>query len=169
MMQCIGHATGSSRTHRSGSFTERRRMAERTMQSGLALMHGAVTRAIIGAFFDVYNELGPGYLEAAYQRAMPVLLAERGIRAEIERPIVLNFHGVVIGEYRIDLIVEECVVVECKVATKVLPVHEAQLINYLKATGINVGLILNFGSRPSVRRMLLTLDRGRRVVVRAEN
>jgi GxxExxY protein len=139
------------------------------MQSGLALMHGAVTRAIIGAFFDVYNELGPGYLEAVYQRGLPVVLAERGLRTELERPLVINFHGVVIGEHRIDLIVEECVVVECKVATKILPVHEAQLINYLKATGINVGLILNFGSQPSLRRMLLTADRGKGVVVRAEN
>lgn len=139
------------------------------MQSGLALMHGAVTRDIIGAFFEAYNELGPGYLEAVYQRALPVLLGERGLRAEVERPLVINFHGVVIGEYRVDLIVEECVVVECKVATKILPLHEAQLINYLKATGINVGLILNFGSQPSLRRMLLTEDRGKRAVVRAEN
>ena len=135
----------------------------------MALMHGVVTRDIIGAFFDVYNELGPGYLEAVYQRAMPLILAERALRSEVERPLVINFHGAVIGEYRVDLIVEDCVVVECKVATKILPLHEAQLINYLKATGINVGLILNFGSQPAIRRMLLTADRGKRVVVRAEN
>ena len=143
-------------------------MTEKTMQSGLALMHGSVTRDIIGAFFDVYNELGPGYVEAVYQRAMPVVLAERGIRTELERPLSIQFHGVVFGEYRVDLVVEGSVVVECKVATKIVPVHEAQLLNYLKATGLHVGLILNFGSQPSVRRMLLTSDRGKRVVVRAQ-
>ena len=137
------------------------------MQSGLALMHGAVTREIIGAFFDIYNELGHEFAEAVHQRAMPIVLAERGVRTEVERPLSIHFRGVVIGEYRVDLVVDDSVVVECKVATKILPVHEAQLLNYLKATGLNVGLILNFGSQPSFRRMLLTSDRGKRVVVHA--
>ena len=144
-------------------------MAERTMQSGLALMHGELTRKVIGGFFDVYNELGPGFAEAVYQRAMPVILRERGLDTEIERPIAIQFHGVLIGEYRIDLVVGESVIVECKVATKILPIHEVQTLNYLKATGLSVGLILNFGSEPSFRRMLLTSDRGKRVVVRAQN
>jgi GxxExxY protein len=134
-------------------------MAETSVESGLALMHGSITREIIGAFYDAYNELGHGFLEAVYQRAMPVLLAERGLRTEIERPILIHFHGVNIGAYRADLIVESRVVVECKVATRILPLHEAQLLHYLKATGINVGLILNFGSQPGMRRMLLTPDR----------
>jgi GxxExxY protein len=143
-------------------------MTEKTMQSGLALMHGDLTRKIIGAFFDVYNEVGPGYVEAVYQRALPVMLGERGVCTEIERPVTIQFHGVVIGEYRVDLVVGDSVIVECKVATKILPIHEVQLLNYLKATGLSVGLILNFGSEPSFRRMLLTSDRGKRVVVRAQ-
>jgi GxxExxY protein len=142
-------------------------MTEKTIQSGLALMHGAVTREIIGAFFDVYNELGHGFVEAVYQRAMPLVLAERGLRSEVERPLTIQFRGMVIGEFRADLIVEGKIVVECKVATKILPAHEAQLLNYLKATGLEVGLILNFGSQPSVRRMLLSPERGQPVVVRA--
>jgi GxxExxY protein len=143
-------------------------MTEKTMRSGLALMHGDLTRKIIGAFFDVYNELGPGFVETVYQRALPVVLRERGLIAEIERPVNIQFHGVLIGEYRVDLVVGESVIVECKVATKILPIHEVQLLNYLKATGLSVGLILNFGSAPSFRRMLLTSDRGKRVVLRAQ-
>ncbi len=144
-------------------------MTEKTKQSGLALMHGDITRKIIGAFFDVYNELGPGFTEAVYQRALPVVLRERELSTEIERPITIQFHGVVIGEYRVDLVVGESVIVECKVATKILPIHEVQLLNYLKATGYCVGLILNFGSDPSFRRILLTEDRGKLVVVRAQS
>jgi GxxExxY protein len=134
-------------------------MGHHTVESGLALMHGSLTREIIGAYYDAYNELGHGFVEAVYQRAMPVLLAARGLRTEVERPISIQIRGVVIGEFRADLIVEEKVLVECKVATKIQPVHEVQLLNYLKATDISVGLILNFGSQPAVRRMLLTSDR----------
>ena len=111
-------------------------MSENAVRSGLALLHGELTRAIIGSFFEACNELGYGFVDAVYQRALPIALAERGLHAEVERRVMVQFRGVVIGEYRPDLIVENKVIVECKVATKILPAHETQLLNYLKATGI---------------------------------
>jgi len=131
-------------------------MSETTVRSGLALLHGDLTRTIIGAFFEVYNELGYGFVEAVYQHALPIVLSERGLHTELERRVTVEFRGATIGEYRPDLIVENKVIVECKVAAKVLPAHETQLLNYLKATGINIGLIFNFGSQPTFRRMLFT-------------
>jgi GxxExxY protein len=131
-------------------------MSESTVRSGLALLHGDLTRTIIGAFFEVYNELGYGFAEVVYQHALPIVLREHGLRTELERRVTVEFRGATIGEYRPDLIVENKVIVECKVAAKVLPAHETQLLNYLKATGINIGLIFNFGSQPTFRRMLFT-------------
>jgi GxxExxY protein len=131
-------------------------MSENTVRSGLALLHGDITRAIIGSFFEVYNELGYGFAEGVYQRALPIVLSEHGLHIELERRVTAQFRGATIGEYRPDLIVEDKVIVECKVAAKILPAHESQLLNYLKATGINIGLIFNFGSQPTFRRMLLT-------------
>lgn len=132
------------------------RMTANSVRSGLALLHGDLTREIIGAFFETYNELGYGFAEAVYQRALPIVLAARGLHAEVERRVAVQFRGATIGEYRPDLIVENRVIVECKVAAKILPAHETQLLNYLKATGISIGLIFNFGSQPAFRRMLFT-------------
>ena len=142
-------------------------MSEKTVQSGLALLHGELTRTIIGAYFEVYNELGYGFAESVYQRALPIVLAERGLHTELERRVVVEFRGITIGEYRPDLIVENKVIVECKVATRIIPSHETQLLNYLKATGIDIGLILNFGSQPTFRRMLLAAGSRTEAVVRA--
>jgi GxxExxY protein len=127
-----------------------------TTRAGLELVHGDLTRQIIGAFFDVYNALGQGFVEAVYQRAMPLSLAKRGVQSEREVPITVKYLGVGIGDYRADQIVEEKMIVESKVATKILPVHEIQLVNYLKASRIPVGLILNFGPDPTFRRLFLT-------------
>ena len=122
----------------------------------IELLHGDVTAQIIGAFFDVYNELGHGFAELVYHRAVVVALTERGIRTETERTLTIRYHGVVVGEYRADLIVDGKVVVECKVAPKIVQSHETQLLNYLKATNLKIGLILNFGPDATFRRMLLS-------------
>jgi GxxExxY protein len=137
-----------------------------TARAGLALVHGELTRHIIGAFFEVYNELGYGFVESVYQRALPLALAARGVRSEREVPLSVRFRGEVVGDYRADLIVEGKVIVESKVADKILPVHEMQLLNYLRATGITVGLVLNFGPRPTFRRLLLTSPQEGSVVIR---
>ena len=141
-------------------------MPGETTREGLALMHGALTREIIGAFFDVYNELGYGFLESVYQRALPIALAARGVRSEREIPLAVRFRDAVVGDYRADLVVEGRVIVESKVAIKVLAVHEIQLLNYLKATGIALGLILNFGPQATFRRLLLSSPQDGSVIIR---
>jgi len=138
-----------------------------TTRAELELLHGALTNQIIGAFFDVYNDLGHGYVELVYRRAIVVALRERGVPIEIERALTIHYHGMVVGEYRADLIVDEKVIVECKVASRVAPAHETQLLNYLKATRINVGLILNFGPEATFRRMLMSSNHSVQSAVRA--
>ncbi len=142
-------------------------MTEGSTKDGLGLMHGDLSRGILGAFYEVYNEMGTGFVEAVYQRALCVALTDRGIQCEREVPIVVRFRHVVVGEYRADLVADGKIIVECKVAEKVQPIHEVQLLNYLKATRISVGLVLCFGSRPLFRRLLLAARDRRPVPIRS--
>ncbi|MGZ5021261.1 MAG: GxxExxY protein [Chthoniobacterales bacterium] len=109
------------------------------------LLHREVTEKIIGAAFEVHQQLGYGFLERVYQRAMQVELVRRGATAEIERRIQVLYKGAVVGDYDADLIVDGCVVIEIKIAPEYDKRDEAQLLNELKATGMKVGLLLNFG------------------------
>jgi GxxExxY protein len=109
------------------------------------LLHREITEKIIGAAFDVHRELGYGFLERAYQRALQVELLRAGVSAEIEKRIQVKYKGVVVGEYDADLIVDGCVAVELKVTPQYDKRDEAQLLNELKATGIKVGLLVNLG------------------------
>ena len=104
-----------------------------------------VTEKIIGAAFEVYKELGYGFLERVYQRAMQVELQRAGLKAEIERRIQVKYKGVIVGDFDADLFVDESVIVELKVAKAYNAEDEPQLLNELKATGIRVGLLINFG------------------------
>jgi GxxExxY protein len=110
------------------------------------LLFPNITQQIIGAAFEVYNVLGYGFLEKVYQRAMIVELAIRGLQAEDERPIKVYFKGSIVGKYEADLFVEESVIVELKIAKEYQTSDEAQLLNELKATGVRVGLLINFGN-----------------------
>jgi len=107
--------------------------------------HENITKAIIGAAFEVHRALGYGFLEKVYQRAMKVELNRNGVESALEHPIHVLFKGVVVGDYYADLIVEGKVIVELKVAKQYNPLDEAQLLNELKATGLTVGLLVNFG------------------------
>ena len=109
------------------------------------LEHKDITEQIIGASFEVFRELGYGFLERVYQRAMKVELELRGLKAPIETDIQVRYKGHVIGDYRADLLVNDCVLVELKVAPALDPRDQAQLLNELKATEIKVGLLINFG------------------------
>ena len=109
------------------------------------LLHRATTETIIGAAFEVHQELGYGFLERVYQRALQVKLIRRGVAAEIERRIQVQYKGVVVGDYDADLIVADSVAVEIKVNPQYDKRDEAQLLNELKATGLKVGLLVNFG------------------------
>jgi GxxExxY protein len=109
------------------------------------LLHESTTSAIIGAASEVHQHLGYGFLERVYQRALQVELLRRGATAEIEKRIEVQYKGVVVGDYDADLIVDGCVVVEIKVAPQYDKRNEAQLLNELKAIGIKVGILVNFG------------------------
>lgn len=114
---------------------------------------GELTGRVIGVYYDVYNELGFGHLEAVYRRAMFVALAQAEIQAAAEIPIEVLFRGEVVGRFRADLIVENSLVIEVKSARVLEPIHEAQLLNYLRSTRLELGLLLNFGHTPKVRRL----------------
>jgi GxxExxY protein len=113
----------------------------------MELDHKDVTERIIGASFEVFRELGYGFLERVYQRAMKVELELRGLKAEIETDIQVRYKGQVVGDYRADILVNRCVLVELKVASAIDGRDEAQLLNELRATGIKVGLLINFGKQ----------------------
>ena len=111
----------------------------------MELLHEDLTKEIIGAAFEVHNELGYGFLEKVYQRAMQVELLHRGFAAAMEFPIQVRFRGAIVGDFEADLFVEQKVIVELKVAKHYNPEDEPQLLNELKATGIRVGILINFG------------------------
>lgn len=122
---------------------------------GHGLKHSRLTARIIGVFYDVYNELGTGFLESVYVQALGLALGQAGLWVEREIPLRVFFRGRVIGTFRADLIVGRVVLVEAKACARLQPVHEAQVLNYLRATALELGLLLNFGSRPQIRRLLL--------------
>ena len=109
------------------------------------LVHEETTKKIIGAAFEVHDQLGYGFLERVYQRALQVELLQRGATAEIEKRIQVHYKGAVVGDYDADVLVDGCVIVEIKVAPQYDKRDEAQLLNELKATGLKVGMLLNFG------------------------
>ena len=115
-----------------------------------------LTGEIIKVFYEVYNELGVGFLESIYENAMVVALAQAGLPVSQQVPCSVIFRGTNVGEHRIDLLVAESVIVETKAVSQLLPIHEAQLVNYLKATAHEIGLLLNFGPTPQVKRKILS-------------
>ncbi len=115
--------------------------------------HTELTQQIIGVFYDVYNELGPGFLESVYEAAMAIALEQIGLRVQRQASVRVYFRGAVVGEFRADLLVQEVVLVELKAARATDSSHEAQLLNYLRATRIEVGLLLNFGPKPEIKRL----------------
>ncbi|MBD7986946.1 GxxExxY protein [Luteimonas sp. Sa2BVA3] len=111
---------------------------------------------VIGAFFDTYNELEYGFLESVYENALAVRLGECGLQVERQVPIEVRFHGQVVGQFRADMLVEGRLLIEIKAGSQIAVAHEAQLLNYLKATGIRLGLLFNFGPRPDFRRRVFS-------------
>ena len=123
------------------------------------MKHEELTEQIIKAFFKVYNTLGYGFLEKVYQNAMIIELAKMGFKADKEKRVLVHYEGHVVGDYSADLTVEEVVICELKTNEQLYEGDENQLINYLKATEIEVGLLLNFGKKPEVRRKIYDNDR----------
>ncbi|HAK59362.1 MAG TPA: GxxExxY protein [Nitrospiraceae bacterium] len=114
--------------------------------------HTGLTERIIMAFYDVYNKLGFGFLEKVYENAMEIELRKKGLTAESQKPVQVLYDGNIIGDYCMDIVVEENVIVEIKAVKSLNAEHDAQLLNYLKASQIEVGLLLNFGPKPEVKR-----------------
>jgi len=124
------------------------------------LQHKDITDKILHAFFKVvYAELGYGFLEKVYQNSMAIALRSMGLNVQEQVRIAVHFQGQIVGEYFADLVVEDKVIIELKAASRLLVDHEAQLLNYLRATPYEVGLVLNFGPKPDFRRKVFANDR----------
>jgi GxxExxY protein len=128
----------------------------------VGLLHGELTGKVLEIFYSVYNELGYGFLESVYRDAMLVALRAAGFRAEKEVPIDVWFRGNLVGAFFADIVVEDLVILELKSARAIDPAHEAQTLNYLRATHVEVALILNFGTKPEFRRLAFENSRKRR-------
>ena len=118
------------------------------------MKHEQITSRIIKVFYEVYNELGYGLTEKIYEKAMMIALADEGLKVECQKSLKVHFRGKLIGEFTVDLVVDDTVIVELKAASNIVEAHEAQLLNYLKASNLEVGLILNFGPKPGMKRMV---------------
>ena len=118
------------------------------------LKHGSITDQILRVFYEVYNELGHGFLESVYHRALVLALKSKGLKVCSRVAIPVWFRGQQVGQFEADVLVENCVLLELKAARMLDSTHRAQLMNYLKATEIEVGLLLNFGERPEFKRVV---------------
>ena len=118
------------------------------------LKHKEITDKIIGSAYNVHNTLGQGFPEKVYKNAIAVELEQAGLECNIEAPLNVFYQGRKVGEYFADIIVEQKIIVELKAINRIEKVHEVQLVNYLKATGLNVGLIINFGASVEFKRKI---------------
>ena len=123
------------------------------------LKHEDITERVIAGFYRVYNTLVHGFLEKVYENALVIELRRQGLVVEPQARIDVFYGGERVGEYYADLLVSGSVIVEIKAASGIVAEHEAQLVNYLKATDIDVGLLLNFGSKPQFRRRVFETAR----------
>ncbi|MDQ3048414.1 MAG: GxxExxY protein [Bacteroidota bacterium] len=115
-------------------------------------LHSDITSKIIKAFYEVYNTLGYGFLEKVYENALLIELKKSGFECKKQTPISVFYDEINVGEYYADIIVNDCVIIELKAAECLMEEHEAQLINYLRATNMEVGLLLNFGKEAEIKR-----------------
>ena len=117
------------------------------------LKHRDLTQKIIGTFYEVYNELGHGFLESVYQAALTIALESKGLNVLTKIDVPVSFRGARIGDFEADMLVEKKVLLELKAGTTLHPAHEAQLLNYLRATQIEIGILFGFGLKPEFKRM----------------
>jgi GxxExxY protein len=112
----------------------------------MALLYEEITNKILAACFEVSKELGAGFLESVYQNALMIALQEKGLTLEREHPLAVLFRGQIVGQFYADILVEDKIILELKAVNAITDIHKAQVLNYLKATGIEVGLLINFGN-----------------------
>lgn len=125
------------------------------------MLHEELTNKILKAFYTVYNTLGYGFLEKVYENAMMIELKKMGLNGSKQIPIKVFYDEFKVGDYYADIIVEDLIILELKAMERISENHEYQLINYLKATEIEIGLLLNFGEKPEFKRKIFTNDRKR--------
>jgi GxxExxY protein len=123
------------------------------------MLHENITKKIIEAYYKVFNSLGYGFLEKVYENALKIELTRLNLKVDQQKNIKVFYETFEVGDYFADLIVEDLVIVELKAAESLCEEHEAQLINYLKATDLEVGLLLNFGKKPEFKRKIFSNDR----------
>ena len=122
------------------------------------LLHKELTGTILKIFYEVFNELGYGFLERVYQNAMYYELKANGYKVEAQKRITVHYKDVIVGEYFADLVVDDCVILELKAVESLTKEHHNQILNYLKATECEIGLVLNFGKDPQFIRKIFTND-----------
>jgi GxxExxY protein len=132
----------------------------------MEIIHRELTERIINIFYIVYNQLGYGFLEKVYQNAMLIELTKKGFECVSQKRIMVYYQGIPVGEYYSDIVVNDSVILELKASEVLVYENECQLINYLRATEIEVGLLLNFGIKHEFRRKLFTNDRKKSVNIR---
>jgi GxxExxY protein len=120
---------------------------------GSGLKHRELTEKIIGVFYEVYNELGHGFLESVYEKAFTIALTAKGLSVLNQIEIPVWFRGHRIGDFEADMLVERCVLLELKAGRALDSAHEAQLLNYLRATELEVGMLFSFGLKPEFKRL----------------
>ena len=130
------------------------------------LLRSDLTDSILKTFYDVYNELGYGFLEKVYQNSMYLELSARGFKVEAQKPIKVLYKGTEVGEYYADLVVDELIILELKAADVIVKEFEWQLLNYLRSTDMEVGLLLNFGKKPEFIRRVFENSRKIRIYPR---
>lgn len=125
----------------------------------MELLHEELTKTIIKTFYEVYNELGYGFLEKVYQNSLYLELKNKGLKVEAQKRIAVFYKGTEVGEYYADLMVEDTIILELKAADYIVKDFENQILNYLRATDCEVGLLLNFGKKPEFKRKIFENDR----------
>jgi GxxExxY protein len=122
------------------------------------LRQSELSKEIIAAAFTVHKELGYGFVEKVYKNALAVELQEKGIKCALEVPLKVFYHEKTVGDYFADMIVDDKIIVEVKAVSDLASIHEVQLVNYLKATGVQIGLLINFGQSVKVKRRVFGFE-----------
>jgi GxxExxY protein len=122
------------------------------------LKHSELSKKIIAAAYAVHKELGYGFVEKVYKNALAIELQDAGIKCSVEVPLKVLYHEKTVGSYVADMIIDDKIIVEVKAVSAVAPIHEVQLVNYLKATGLQIGLLINFNQTVEVKRRVFGYD-----------
>ena len=123
------------------------------------ILHKELSESILKVFYDVYNELGYGFLEKVYQNAMYLELKSQGFKVEPQKQIKVYYKNELVGDFFADLLINDLIILELKACDSLVKSHYVQTLNYLKATNIEIGLLLNFGEKPEIKRLIFTNNR----------